>query len=1255
MKRMLLLLSLVCTAAMLRAQDDALLFHQSCDRDLVADYAAGSPTPNFYKNIGLIGDGARGSAFHCGYRQLLSYWAPGNIYAQRGTLAFWWRAGDEPYTETEFPIFRVGFADHTSWDMCWLRIDWNGHGFDAFVTDNNLVRVRVSTTVDPRPDEMQWSHFALSWDENAGIRFYLDGREIARRDTCVVLDCGLDQFGPHSRVISPYQVQSAYNMQRGGDLDDLRIYSRMLEPQEVAALARKESPSFPRGERDLASDAVRGEWLHRYGFDGPAPAVLGDAATTVRKVQISEVYDELRRYWKSNDGIRETTWPGMYNRSSIEGRNDYFQLPDWDCYSTSGWSVRWIMPDEEWNHLELYGGAFGRLDADGTRIADKPRGTQKRVWRLDRTRRGGTLKFTNEVQETPIGEFDAYHVHAGDAPAGKLRLSYTLGGFRSFNDPALLEIERYVGGRFQPEERTMMLALNRNPLPVGGAKKDKQPTLPIVHIVIPSGTKDLAMHETPQFDSNLAQQTGMSTWGTVSYSWDHIHAGLDGIRVTLPALPLQGDAPVPMNIQVKDPLWPLRNMLDFTFSVTPGESRVLWLDLRDRILPDGKPLYLTLASAAPEFDAGMLEGARIDLVFKDYEAAKSEHITDRILQVRDLYGVLVEEGTKIERLNLWNRIHGDMTDLLRVDPDNEVGRQYWYKFFPEQGAPEVALPEVTPGMPEWAFWQLQVLRENRDLLEWYIDHRQMPYGEFGGGISDDTEFANFFAGMIHMGVMVDKSKESFLRLLGAIDRNGTLTRGMSTIMTDGLHTYEEGVETVCGTNIAMPGDPQLFERLLESAKSVRDHILGVNHAGHLHFRSDYFSATKIADKGVWTRSEAREVLHLGPAMLLGEFFGNPTARDLVTRYVDGVVAHARYDGGRMSIPTEIDYVSDEAFEYTSSLSHPYMMFNYAWHWTGKPEFMKMMQSAGGPRPIGYPSREAARNAFVEAYKTVKLNDYIMREGSTYIDHVIVYSSEVQKARLGQICMYRGADYMPLNLLSWRFADQADAEKVAILVTNAGETAFDVVFYNTTDHPVQVDMVGFRVLSGTWRCNGRNVAWGNDRAIPLEIPAGREYTVSMALRGKGRDAAGRPDLGIGVPDVTVVGPDAVSDGTSAVSGGASAVTVTLHNLGGVTSPAMDVVLMDASGTVVARTKAPRIPAPTDFLPKTATVTLPLPADLVGAATTTGQSSAPVTTDRAGAALAPGSDPIRAALAGWQIVIDPANKIDELYESNNRVTL
>lgn len=52
-----------------------------------------------------------------------------------------------------FPLFRVGFADHSSWDMVWLRIDWNGSGFEGFVTDNNLARIRVKKTLPAIPSD----------------------------------------------------------------------------------------------------------------------------------------------------------------------------------------------------------------------------------------------------------------------------------------------------------------------------------------------------------------------------------------------------------------------------------------------------------------------------------------------------------------------------------------------------------------------------------------------------------------------------------------------------------------------------------------------------------------------------------------------------------------------------------------------------------------------------------------------------------------------------------------------------------------------------------------------------------------------------------------------------------------------------------------------------------------------------------------------------------------------------------------------
>ncbi len=41
-------------------------------------------------------------------------------------------------------------------------------------------------------------------------------------------------------MISPHQVQSDYNFMRGGDMDELRIYDRMLADGDVATLAKGE-------------------------------------------------------------------------------------------------------------------------------------------------------------------------------------------------------------------------------------------------------------------------------------------------------------------------------------------------------------------------------------------------------------------------------------------------------------------------------------------------------------------------------------------------------------------------------------------------------------------------------------------------------------------------------------------------------------------------------------------------------------------------------------------------------------------------------------------------------------------------------------------------------------------------------------------------------------------------------------------------------------------------------------------------------
>ena len=75
------------------ASEPGLLFYLSGDSSLNADYAAGgNPVPNYVRDVKILPNGVHGSYVQCADTQLLSYWAPGNIYAQRGTLSFFWRA-----------------------------------------------------------------------------------------------------------------------------------------------------------------------------------------------------------------------------------------------------------------------------------------------------------------------------------------------------------------------------------------------------------------------------------------------------------------------------------------------------------------------------------------------------------------------------------------------------------------------------------------------------------------------------------------------------------------------------------------------------------------------------------------------------------------------------------------------------------------------------------------------------------------------------------------------------------------------------------------------------------------------------------------------------------------------------------------------------------------------------------------------------------------------------------------------------------
>jgi hypothetical protein len=1223
--------------------DSGLLFHLSGDRGLTADYAAGGdPAPNFVSGVKVLPGGASGPYLQCPDSQLLSYWAPGNIYAQRGTLAFYWRSRTA-VDETEFPVFRVGYADHSSWDMVWLRIDYNGHGFDAFVTDVNLGRTRVSVKMADFPKPDQWTHLALAWDETLGIRFYVNGKLAAEAAPTGMFDAALDQFGPHSRLIGPTGVESSYNFSRGGDLDELRIYDRMLSDESIALLANGVVPqAIAPVARSAKDETWQKAWWFRYGWNRPgdAPPPLESVYTAVRKVEIHDAYDLKRWWWRATDGIRETTWPGVFNRSRLPGRNDYFQLPDWDCYSLSGKSITFFMPNEPWNYVTMSGGAWGEASLlafnkesaaqTATVLFERPQGQEKTVYQLGQAVSGEKLRFTNVEQETPIGELSTYYVHAGHEPKGVVQLRYRLSARQApEGNPSLKSLVSFINGRYPSEERQTMVAAPPASAVQGwrtGGVSDElaapaekaQTGVPLVHILIPASFRGLK-----------------SDGRTRGYSWQNMNGGLDGIAIDLPALDLKPThgAYVAMNIQIKDPLWPMRNMLDFSFSVKPHEAHTLWLDTRDRILPNDKSLYLTIAAAGADFGPAALEGAEVRLVFKPYKDALGEHVADRLTQVKDNYANMVEESVSSERLNTYNRFYADMTDLLRVDPQNDLGRKYWYEANKEQVKPPFTLPTGPAGVPQWAFLQVTDLGYFDRFVNWYIDNRQIANGEFGGGLSDDSDLTDLFPGLAAMGARREKIAESISKELEADYREGLFTNSLATGQYDELHSYEDGINVLGQSLLLNSGSPKQLERAMATAKRL-EWLTGTNAAGHRHFRSNYYSGSKMAEGGVWGRSSPRSYLVFQPALLLVGFNGSPEIRQMTLEAADGLLAHRKPGrAGRYATSASIDFKTDQ--EVSGRGDSPWYMFWAAYRWTGDQKYLQpllddgaasvgtinantldmlqlrdqfskqLVASASGDTGDSTAKHLAWQvtgdTRYLESLYAARIEaqaarEYINTEGSLWIDRVgdgggpAFSHGELQRARLGGILLQRDRIY-PGNVVSWQFDAPATDQSVAILIPDATPESFQVTAYNLDSRPAKARMTGAEVEPGTWEVSqttqgdpGETASTGSQ-----EFERGREWELTLAPRTttvlrfrlikKGVPYWSRPDLGLDPEDVKVEG---------------RRVAVTVHSLGSVDAPASEVVLRDRSGKVIARAKVPGLKAPVDLTPKVTTVVLTLPA-------------------------------------------------------------
>jgi hypothetical protein len=258
--------------------------------------------------------------------------------------------------------------------------------------------------------------------------------------------------------------------------------------------------------------------------------------------------------------------------------------------------------------------------------------------------------------------------------------------------------------------------------------------------------------------------------------------------------------------------------------------------------------------------------------------------------------------------------------------------------------------------------------------------------------------------------------------------------------------------------------------------------------------------------------------------------------------------------------------------------------------------------------------------YASQIETAVDRQFINTEGSLWIDRVYFNNGELQRARLGGVALMRNYIY-PGNVVSWKFDAPATGESVGILIPEGTPDHIKIIAYNLDSVPVKAKMTGWEIDPGKWEItqgvqgtssaalrdiNTRTAEFERSSDLEITFPPHDTTVIELKLVTKGVPYWSRPDLGIGEDDVKV------EDGR---------MKVTVHSLGAVTAPASKVVLRNKDGKVLASAAVPSLKAPIDLFPKTAVVSMTLPAG--------------------------------AEWKGGSVTVESSGKLPEITQMNNRV--
>ena len=203
-----------------------------------------------------------------------------------------------------------------------------------------------------------------------------------------------------------------------------------------------------------------------------------------------------------------------------------------------------------------------------------------------------------------------------------------------------------------------------------------------------------------------------------------------------------------------------------------------------------------------------------------------------------------------------------------------------------------------PNAPRWANLQREGLEKLTDVIHWWIDHRQIEDGQYGGGWGDDVEMWRWWTPIL-VAFRDPKIIQAQSRLSRSILDQPHMKHGYTSNLSDVEHTAEDTGDSITPMIFLEPDNQEWRKRALRIIELADEVWMEENRRGFLQFKSTWFNHKRVDTA---PRRACDTVYHprtFHPALIHWLRSGDQTVGKLITRWMDTWVdATARAENGK---------------------------------------------------------------------------------------------------------------------------------------------------------------------------------------------------------------------------------------------------------------------------------------------------------------------------------------------------------------------